>query len=365
MSTEQQPTLRQREILDILVREYVASAAPVGSGTLRALGRLRVSTATIRNELVALEELGFVSQPHTSAGRVPTIRGYRYFVEQLMADTDLPVPEQRTIHHQFHQLRLDLDQWMELTAAVLAHTVRSAALVTPPRATSSRFRHVELISVSERMFLLVLVLQDGSIHQEMLTTRHVLSQSELSQTSNKLNALFHDRSEGEISALQDPELQRLAEWEGEVIQRVMRLMRLVDEESVSRIYSDGLVNVLEQPEFVEADKFRRIVEVMEHGNLLRSILANILKANGVQVIIGGEGDYPEFDDVSLVLTPYGIRGLASGVLGVMGPTRLPYARAVSTVRYVAQVMNSMVADLYGQPDPEGGADRLERRKERE
>jgi len=365
MTIERRPTPRQQEILAVLVREYVASATPVGSNTLRDIGRLRVSSATIRNELVALEELGFVHQPHTSAGRVPTILGYRYFVEQLMADADLPVPEQRTIHHQFHQLRLDLDQWMELTAAVLAHTVRAASVVTPPRAAMSRYRHVELISVSERMFLLVLVLQDGSIHQEMLTTRNVLSQSELSQLSNRLNVLFHDRAEGEISALQDPELERLAEWQGEVVERILRLMRLVDDQSVSRIYSDGLVNVLQQPEFVEADKFRRIVEVMEHGGLLRSILANILKANGVQVIIGGEGDYPEFDDVSLVLSPYGIRGLASGVLGVMGPTRLPYARAVSTVRYVARVLDSMVADLYGQADPEGPTDRLERRKERE
>lgn len=342
-----QPTPRQREILAILVREYVASATPVGSNTLRDLGALRVSSATIRNELVALEDLGLVSQPHTSAGRVPTITGYRYFVEQLMTNADLPAPEQRMIHHQFHQLRLDLDQWMELTAAVLAHTVRAASLVTPPRGSSSLYRHVELISVSEGMFLLVLVLQDGSIHQEMLTTHDALPQTELSAMSNRLNDLFYNLSEGDIAQMQSPALERLTEWQRQVVERILRLMRLVDEEAVSRIYSDGLVNVLEQPEFVEADKFRRIVEVMEHGGLLRSILAGMLKANGVRVIIGGEGDYPEFDDVSLVLSPYGIRGLASGVLGVMGPTRLPYARAISTVRYVAQVMDSMVNDLYG------------------
>jgi len=165
--------------------------------------------------------------------------------------------------------------------------------------------------------------------------------------SNRLNDLYHDLSEAEIAQLESPELEHLADWQRQVSDRIVSLMRLVDEEAVSLIYSDGLANVLEQPEFGELDKVRRLVEVVEHGPLLRSMLASILKANGVQIIIGGESDYPGFDDVSLVLSPYGIRGQASGVLGVIGPTRLPYARAVSTVRYVAQVLDSMVAGLYG------------------
>ncbi len=347
MDAPREPTPRQREILAILVKEYIASATPVGSNTLRALGDLRFSSATIRSELAALEELGLVIQPHTSAGRVPSIAGYRYFVEELMQASDLPTTEQRTIHHQFHQLRLDVDQWMQLAAAVLAHSVRAASLVTPPRASSSQFRHVELISVSEKMCLLVLVLQDSSVHQEMLVTRMPLTQAELSMLSNRLNDLYHDLSEAEIAQLESPELEHLADWQRQVSDRIVSLMRLVDEEAVSRIYSDGLANVLEQPEFGELDKVRRLVEVVEHGPLLRSMLASILKANGVQIIIGGESDYPGFDDVSLVLSPYGIRGQASGVVGVIGPTRLPYARAVSTVRYVAQVLDSMVAGLYG------------------
>jgi len=344
---ERELTLRQRDILGVLIREYLVSASPVGSNTVRAAGALHVSPATIRNEMVVLEELGYIEQPHTSAGRIPTVKGYRLFVEQLMSDADLPAHEQRMIHHQFHQLRLDLDQWMELTAAVLAHMVRAASLVTPPRAPSSRFRHVELISVSERTILLVLVLQDGSIHQEMLSSGEAVMQADLSRISNKLNTLAYDLSEGQIAALQSPDPEDLTEREALILERVLSLMRQVDRQAVDRIYSDGLVNVLEQPEFGEADKVRRIVEMIEHRGLLESILANILKANGVQVIIGGEGEYEEIDDVSLVLSPYGVRGLASGVLGVMGPTRLPYARAISTVRYVAGVMDSMVADLYG------------------
>jgi len=340
-------TPRQRDILGVLIREYIASAMPVGSETIRALGGLGVSSATIRNELAVLEELGYVSQPHTSAGRVPTIKGYRLFVEQIMTDATLPLPERRMIRHQFHQLRLDVEQWMQLTAAILSHTVDAAALVTAPRAPFSRFRHIELISVSERTFLLVLVLQDSSIHQEMLTTTHLMPQSELTATSNKLNALLYNLSRDEIVELHSPEIRRLERWEAEVSERVVSLMLRVDRQAVSRVYSDGLARVLQEPEFVDGAKSRRLIQMIEERAFLRTILANILSANGVQVIIGGEGAYEEIDDVSLVLSPYGVRGLASGVLGILGPTRMPYGRAVSTVRYIAQVMSAMVTDLYG------------------
>jgi len=164
-------TPRQRQILKVLVQEYVSSATAVGSSTIQQLGGVGVSSATIRNELATLEELGYVAQPHTSAGRIPTVKGYRYFVEQLMEEAELPLAEQRMIRHQFHQIRHDLEQWMRLSAAVLARTAQAASLVTPPRAVSSRFRHLELISINDALCLMILVLQDGSIHQEMLVGR--------------------------------------------------------------------------------------------------------------------------------------------------------------------------------------------------
>ena len=127
-------TLRQREILRVLIQSYVDSATPIGSHTIQKISGIDVSSATIRSDLAALEELGYLEQPHTSAGRVPTVKGYRCFVEQLMQQVELPVVEQRMISHQFHQLRPAWDQWMRLTAAVLAHKSEAAGLVTPPHA---------------------------------------------------------------------------------------------------------------------------------------------------------------------------------------------------------------------------------------
>jgi len=341
-------TPRQREILRVLVQEYIDTAVPVGSATIQRIGGLGVSSATIRNELARLEELGYVAQPHTSAGRVPTVKGYRYFVERLMEQVELPLPEQRMIRHQFHQLQLNLDQWMRLTAAVLAHTARSASLVTPPHAVNSRFRHLELISIHDTICLLILVLQDGSIHQEMLGLSQPIAQEELSRASSKLNTLLRNRTVREIRESTNPELTGLRGWEAQVLQRVLELMERADRRAVSEIYRDGLINVLRQPEFGSIEKFRRVVEILEHRRFLEPILTRTLNASGVQIIIGGEGPYEEIYDVSLVLSPYGVRGKASGVLGIVGPTRMPYARAISAVRYVAHLMDNLIAEVYGE-----------------
>ena len=346
-SQEVKLTPRQREVLRTIIQEYIVSANPVGSITVCDKGQMQVSSATIRNELALLEELGYLQQPHTSAGRIPTVKGYRYFVEQLMEEGELPLPEQRTIGHQFHQTRLDLEQWMRLATVVLAHATRAASLVTPPHATNSRFRHLELISIHDTLCLMILVLQDGSVHQEMLATSAAIDQDRLSSAANRFNALLRNRSVHDIQESTNPELTALRGWEAQVLQHLLYLMQGTDRRSISEIYRDGLVNVLSQPEFDDAEDFRRLVEIVERRHLLESILVKTLKASGVQIIIGGEGAYEEIHNVSLVLSPYGVRGKASGVLGIMGPTRMPYARAISAVRYVAQLMDGLVADVYG------------------
>lgn len=338
---------RQRDILKIVVQAYTSGALPVGSQTIRTEGQLDVSTATIRNELSALEDLGYLVQPYTSAGRIPSIKGYRYFVEQLMDKVDLSMPEQRMIRHQFHQLQLNLDQWMRLTAAVLAHSTLAASVVTSPHGKQTRFKHMELIVINESIFLLIVVFQDSSIHQEMMVPPNPIGQEMLSQISNKLNAMLSNHTITEIRKTTSPEQSGLSGWELTVLQRVIQVMENSEDSWTSTLYSDGLENVLLEPEFGEAGKFRQVVRVLQERNLLETILSRMMDASGVQIIIGGEGRYEYIDDVSLVLSPYGVRGQASGVLGVIGPTRMVYARAISTVRYMAQLMDSLLAEVYG------------------
>src|SRR5581483_10241766 len=182
-------TERRQTLLALVIKEYVGKAQPVGSETLAKMD-LGVSSATIRNELAALEDEGYLTHPHTSAGRIPTEKGYRYFVETLMDNMELTTDEQQMIRHQFHQVTLDVEQWMRLSAAVLAHTSKMAALVTAPSANQTRFKHVELIAISETVAMMVLVLQAGTVKQQMLYSTDLLDQDDLRRIANRLNEKF-------------------------------------------------------------------------------------------------------------------------------------------------------------------------------
>src|SRR5947209_4123766 len=161
---------RQRAILSIIVEQYVSTARPVASEQIVNSYNLNVSSATVRNDMADLERAGLIMQPHTSAGRVPTDRGYRYFVENLMNPTSLSTDEQRMIRHQFHQIEMNAEEWVRLAAAVLARTVHAAAMATAPRSTAVRLKHFELIAISESRIMIVLVGHDGTVTQQMLTT---------------------------------------------------------------------------------------------------------------------------------------------------------------------------------------------------
>jgi len=265
----------------------------------------------------------------------------------VMRATEVPASERRMISHQFYQVRLELAQWIKLAAAVLAQTARSASLVTAPRAAQARFKHVEMIELSETTALLILVFQDGSVRQQMLLLPAPIAQAELSQSSNRLNALLSARNAAEIRA-GPASATELSPIERQSVERSLQALEQLDQQGELDIHRDGLLNVLRQPEFAQVDKLRQVVEVLERRNLLLEvILAEVLWANGVQVIIGGEGRWESLEDYSLVLSPYGVRGEAKGVVGVLGPTRMPYDRAIPAVGYVSRLMSNLLENMYG------------------
>lgn len=335
-------TPRQQLILGLVIREYISAVQPVGSKTIEGYG-LGVSSATIRNEMVVLEEHGYLHQPHTSAGRVPTEQGYRYFVERLMRESQVPLDEQRTIRHQFHQVGVDLEQWMRLAASVLARSAQSAAVVTSLKTETCRLRHVELISIRETMAMLIVVLEGGIVRQQMLNLDEPMGQDTLTQIANRLNDLCVGASVRRVKACRT----QLGAFEQQVLEVVAEVMQLVDDQTGLHLYRDGLSNILHQPEFEVASSARNVIQLLEDRTLLEDLLTDMLEVGGVQVIIGGEGRWNELSECSLVVSPYGVSGEAVGALGVMGPMRMPYSRAVSTVRYVAALMSDLFRDLYG------------------
>jgi heat-inducible transcriptional repressor len=334
-------TERRQMILALAIKEYIKKAQPVGSETLAKLD-LGISSATIRNELAVLEEQGYLTHPHTSAGRVPTEKGYRYFVETLMDNMELSPEEQQMIRHQFHQVTLDVEQWMRLSAAVLAHTSNMAALVTAPSAQQTRFKHVELIAISETVAMMVLILQAGTVKQQMLYSTDLLDQDELRRMANQLNERFAGRTASDIKE----QMRGLSGFILAVAERIRQIIEQMDRRTSREIYRDGLLDILRQPEFVAVDRMQQLLEVLEQRTMLEDLLQSFAPAHGVQVVIGSEGGREELNDYSLVMARYGIEGEASGVVGVIGPMRMQYSRAVSAVRYVSIMLDDLMRRFY-------------------
>jgi heat-inducible transcriptional repressor len=338
-------------LLGLVVREYTESATPVGSKSLATQHALTVSSATIRNELAYLEELGLVRQPHTSAGRVPTELGYRYFVGNLMAERELSLDDRRRIRHQFHQLGMELSQWLQLSAVVLADTVQNAALVTVPKASQVRFKHMELVSTFGSAVLLVLVLQDGTVRQQGLFVRQAMAQEELSSISDRLCAMFAGMSVASIENL----APQLTPFEREVMGLVASAMRDAHRAATVQAYHEGVRHLLAQPEFSSGAGADRALRLVEGNWLIAKVLPQVFSADGVTVIIGSEGKLPEADDLGLVLTRYGVGEELVGALGVMGPARMHYERVIPAVRYMAGLLSGLVWGLFGPGERAAGA----------
>ena len=294
--------------------------------------------------------MGYLTHWHTSAARVPTDAGYRFYVENLMDRTPLSSTEQRTIRHQFYQVRTELDQWIQLAGAVLARTAQNASVVTPPRAYQSRFKHLELIGIHDTTVLLVLVLHDGTFRQQSLTLETALQQEELSRIAIRINDRFRDATAARIDdQLQQDrvQLQPPDELEAQVLELVVRAMRQFEDQLNKAIHSDGLIEMLNQPEFSQVARVRQVVEILQGGKGLGPLIPRALASNGVQVVIGGEHSQDEMREYSVVLSRYGVAGEIAGVLGVIGPTRMAYPRTISTVRYISTVMSDLLGELYG------------------
>ncbi len=346
-------TRRQEEILSYIVRAYTELPEPVSSKYLVETFNLSFSSATIRNEMAVLEELGYVAAPHTSAGRIPTQNGYRYFVKRLITSGDISSVEKTRISERLKGIPLASEQWMLVVATMLARTAHIAALVTPPAADMSRFKHLELISIQGRLVLMVLVLQGGAVHQQMLTLAEPIPQPKLSETAERVNGLCLDMSANEVRV----RITQMQLLEREIAELAADLMDKADTNQVRLVYRTGLSEVLGL--FQSSEGAQQAVRVLEERAFLNLILNDVLTplVNSVQVVIAGNGRWEELSHLSMVLSRYGIPGQVSGAVGVLGPTHINYGRAISAVSYVSGVMTDMLTTVYESlPPGESNAD---------
>ena len=351
MNDEQQlPNLtnRQEDILACIVQAYSEKPEPVGSRYLVENYQLNISSATVRNEMARLEEMGYIAAPHTSAGRVPTAAGFRYFVRRLLQTRSLTRGEQSHISERVGTLQAGMEQWMRRTAALLARSVRTASIVTPPISQTNSFKHLELISIQGRLALLVLVLNSGSVHQRMLTLAEPVPQNKLGEAAKRVNETCAGLGAQQVR-LRSNNLPML---EREVAELTAELIENVDNNRSGFIYRDGLSQVIER--FADEEGAQQAIRILEERTVLNALLSDMLDRLpedadapvDVQVVIAGDGRYEDLNRLSMVLSRYGDPEKMSGAVGVLGPTHINYGRAISTVRYVSNLMTNVLATLY-------------------
>jgi heat-inducible transcriptional repressor len=338
---------REQSILRAVIEEYVKTATPVGSAALVERYGLGVSSATVRNILADLEAAGLLTHPHTSAGRIPTDAGYRYFVESITESAILPPVEQLMIRHQFGQVEHASDQWFRLAATILASANRTAAIATPAKPRAAHVRRVDLVSISERLASLIIVFREGAIRQVLVNLPEPTEQEDLTRAAVILDGLTAGRTaaDAERALGRIEPLGPIGELVHQVGSRVVAAVRDYDATQIEEVFSDGLLNVMAAPEFERSDKLRRVFSALENRTYLGRLFDSIAGSGRVQAFIGAENGPEEMRDVSLVLASYGEPGRAVGVVGVLGPTRMAYPQAIGTVRFVSGLMNELVAHI--------------------
>jgi len=339
---------RAQAILRAVIEDYVATAQPVGSQSLVDRFHLGVSSATVRNVLAELELGGLLTHPHTSAGRIPTDKGYRWYVESIMETVPLPDVEQLMIRHQFGQVEFASEHWFRLAASTIAGMTRAAGLATPAKPAAARVRRVDLVGITDRLASIILVMREGAIKQVLVTCDEAADQTMLSIVAGVLNERVGGRtaSEAEASLEQLDERLPYAPLIRRVGERIVRTLREYDSAAVEEVFSDGLLNVMDAPEFAQSDKLRRVFSALENRTYIGELVDSVAEGGAVRVVIGHENTASDMNEVSLVLAPYGRPGRAVGLVGVLGPTRMAYQQAIGTVRFVSGLMNELIDHLY-------------------
>ena len=334
---------RAKHLLKTLVERYIADGQPVGSRTLSRASGLDLSAATIRNVMADLEELGLIASPHTSAGRIPTARGYRLFVDTMLtahplspdsppmaAETLLPDQPQRVIANAAHML------------SSLSHFV---GVVTAPRKPSV-FRHIEFLRLGERRILVILVAPDGDVQNRVVFTAQDHTQAELIEASNMLNAHYSGLSIEAMRERLKREVDQLRTEIAGLMQAAVQAGGDVLAENTDQLVVAGERNLLTVQDFSnDLGSLRRMFDLFEQKTQLMRLLDTSSQADGVQIYIGGESQVVPFEELSVVSAPYQVNGQIVGTLGVIGPTRMAYDRMIQIV----DITSRLVSNALSQP----------------
>jgi len=331
---------RRETVLRVIVEDYITRAAPVASNVIVGKYDLKASPATIRNDTAYLEREGYVLRPHRSAGSIPTDKAYRYYVELIGEEIELPGVEQYLVHQLSREAREELEQWLRTVAALLARLVHNLVVITTPKAVRCRFRHLDLVALQDFMALLIVVLNEARVRRQVLSFDRKVSQDALTKIANRLTSSYDGMTGSQILARREG----LSSEERQISESLAQIMTAEDKLDYGEPYLEGLRLLLSQPEFTGSPRALEILEVLEGEDWLSSMLGQESSRGRVQVVIGEENPEPALQDLSLLASQYGVPDKASGILGVIGPKRMDYAKAISSLNCLSALLSSSVAE---------------------
>jgi len=333
---------REREVLRAVVQEYITTGGPVGSQQLTRRPEFDVSSATLRNVLADLEALGYLEKPHTSAGRVPTDAGYRYFVDTLVRLKDPAPREREAIQAGVSGARSgSVQQVLEETGRVLHALSHHAGVVLVPRPEQTVFQRIEFVRLREDRVLAILVGTNGEVHNKPLTIDFPVTSEELVRASNYLTALLREVSLEAARERIRTEMDREQDLYNQLTAKALKLGAAATDLSTTsddRVLIQGTGSFLEAPEFADVERMRALFRALGEKHKLLSLLDRVQRAREMQIFIGTESDFSSAGDVSVIASPYGNREGVLGTVGVIGPTRMNYQRIIPLVSFTAQVL---------------------------
>ncbi|MFB5762748.1 heat-inducible transcriptional repressor HrcA [Paenibacillus medicaginis] len=340
-------TERQRLILNAIIDDYIRSAEPVGSRSISKRKDVGFSPATIRNEMADLEEQGYLEQPHTSAGRIPSHKGYRYYVDHLVPLTKLGPQEMRELKTFYAEKLNAMEQVIQHASGILSHMTNYTSILLGPEVFHTSLRHFQLLPLNEHTAVAIIVTNTGHVENKTVELPPGISVSDMENVINMLNRKLVGapiyQLKMRMHTILGQEMQRhLSQFED-----VIKVLDMAFEgESDQRLYLSGTTNMLIQPEFKDVDKVKNILDLLSETPTILKMMAPVQGAPEVQVRIGTENDHEAFANCSLITATYAIDGEALGTIGILGPTRMEYARVISILGILSKDLTNMLTERF-------------------
>ena len=333
---------RGKRILEAVIEDYIATAEPVGSRTITRSHALSLSPATVRNVMSDLEEMGFLTSPHTSSGRIPTDKAYRLYVNSILEVKHIARDNREEIQRRCRLAGKDMAEILKDTSRLLSSTSSYMGVVMAPRFAANLFRQMEFVKLSSRRVLAILISQNGAVQNRLIQTEQEIEQQDLVRMANYLNELLQGLTIAQVRQRLLSEMQSEKVRYDTMMAQALALSEATLATDERELFLEGQANILEQPEFADAGRMREIFRAFESKGLILDLLDRSMQADGVQIFIGAESHLLRMEGMSLITSTFMTGKDTVGVLGVIGPTRMGYGRVIPIVDYTAKLISRLL-----------------------